>query len=63
MSEAVAVGVAEGLSAGRRTPLFQINLMPDLLAVYFFPPQIIIYPSRVGLRVGPTTPLVTGNWD
>lgn len=49
----LAEGDADGVAAGRRTPLFQRIFFPDLIAVYFFPRQIIVWPTFLGTKVGP----------
>lgn len=39
------VGVGEGVGLTNVTPLFQTNLVPDLMQVYFFPEAIDVKPS------------------
>ena len=45
IGEGVGVGVAEGVGFLTTTPLFQINLLPDLTQVNFFPADIDVAPA------------------
>ena len=49
----LAEGDADGVAAGRGTPLFHTIFLPDLMAVYFFPRHTIVCPTFLGTRVGP----------
>ena len=45
IGEGVGVGVAEGVGFLTTTPLFQINLLPDLTQVNFLPADIDVAPA------------------
>ena len=45
IGEGVDVGVGEGIGFLTTTPLFQINLLPDLTQVNFFPADIDVAPA------------------
>ena len=58
--EGCGCGVGELFGEGSATPLFQIIFLPDFIAVYFLPRQMIVCPRRVGLSEGPTVALEKG---
>lgn len=45
--------MALGCAAGSGTPLSQTNFFPDLMAVYLRPRQMMAWPARFGIKVGP----------
>jgi hypothetical protein len=45
VGEAAGVGVAEGRGTETFTPLFQINFLPDLTHVNFFPFAVVVVPT------------------
>ena len=52
--DGVGLACGEGvLGIGIGTPLFQINFLPDLIAVYLLLRQSRIWPTRFGFSVGP----------
>jgi hypothetical protein len=45
VGEVAGVGVAEGTGTETFTPLFQINFLPDLTHVNFFPLAVVVVPT------------------
>jgi hypothetical protein len=39
------LGEVVGVSGFTATPLFQTNFFPDLIHVYFFPPEVVVVPT------------------
>jgi hypothetical protein len=58
----VAVGVGVGVGVGflMATPLFHVNLLPDLTQVYFIPAEVLVCPCFAHLVPGLTAAVARG---